>query len=123
MTAMPLAPISAAAASGVASSPGTTRSFQSVLDVTRARLENAPLRAASAQGLPPQALHAVQSVMNAQRQLDEVLAQAQAGKTFKPAELLALQTKAYAATQEIELASKVVEKGTSAVKQVLQTQL
>ena len=62
-------------------------------------------------------------VQRAQAKLDNLLKMAESGRTFSPAELLAFQTHAYRASQELDLASKVVEKGTSAVKQTLQTQL
>lgn len=48
---------------------------------------------------------------------------AESGRTFSPAELLAMQAYTYRASQELELAGKVVEKATSGLKQVLQTQL
>lgn len=58
-----------------------------------------------------------------QRRMDEVLALAQSGKSFSPAELLSLQTQVYRSSQQLDLAGKVVEKTTGGVKQVLQTQL
>jgi hypothetical protein len=58
-----------------------------------------------------------------QRRMDDVLALAQSGKSFSPAELLALQTQVYRSSQQLDLAGKVVEKTTGGVKQVLQTQL
>jgi hypothetical protein len=65
----------------------------------------------------------VESVSSAQRRLDHILRLAQSGKTFTPAELLALQAHAYHASQQLDLAGKVVEKATGGVKQVLQTQV
>ncbi len=58
-----------------------------------------------------------------QKRMDEVLALAQSGKSFSPAELLSLQTQVYRSSQQLDLAGKVVEKTTGGVKQVLQTQL
>jgi hypothetical protein len=69
------------------------------------------------------AAKAVDQVARAQHQLDRVLALAQSGKTFSPAELLGLQAQVYGASQELDLAGKVVEKATSGVKQILQTQI
>lgn len=71
----------------------------------------------------PSAGRIVSEVQRAQARLDSLLKLAESGRTFSPAELLAFQTHAYRASQEIDLAGKVVEKGTSAVKQTLQTQL
>jgi hypothetical protein len=58
-----------------------------------------------------------------QKRMDEVLALAQSGKNFSPAELISLQTQVYRSSQQLDLAGKVVEKTTGGVKQVLQTQL
>ncbi|HEY8207917.1 MAG TPA: ATP-dependent helicase HrpB [Myxococcaceae bacterium] len=69
------------------------------------------------------AARAVDQVAQAQHRLDRVLALAQSGKTFSPAELLGLQAQVYSASQELDLAGKVVEKATSGVKQILQTQI
>lgn len=65
----------------------------------------------------------IDRVCAAQHRLDQILQLAQSGKTFTSAELLAMQAQVYRASQEIDLAGKVVEKATSGVKQVLQTQL
>jgi len=62
-------------------------------------------------------------VNQAQNRMEQVLRMAESGKSFSPAELLALQTHVYRASQELDLAGKVVEKATGAVKQVLQTQV
>lgn len=70
-----------------------------------------------------QAGKALDQVSAAQARLDKVLALAQSGRTFTPAELLALQAQVCSASQEIDLAGKVVEKATGGVKQVLQTQV
>jgi hypothetical protein len=59
----------------------------------------------------------------AQLRMDQILAMAESGKAFSPAELLSLQTHVYRASQELDLAGKVVEKATNGVKQVLQTQV
>ena len=69
------------------------------------------------------AARALDQVSAAQTRMDKVLELAQSGKTFTPAELLALQTQMYRASQELDLAGKVVEKATGGVKQVLQTQV
>lgn len=69
------------------------------------------------------ARRAVSHVLAAQKRLDEVLVLAQSGKTFTPAELLALQAQVYRSSQELDLAGKVVEKASSGIKQILQTQL
>ena len=55
--------------------------------------------------------------------MDHILELAESGRTFSPTELLALQAHVYRASQELDLAGKVVEKATGGVKQVLQTQV
>lgn len=65
----------------------------------------------------------VDQVAAAQKRMDAVLELAQSGKSFSPAELLSLQTQMYRASQELDLAGKVIEKATGGVKQILQTQV
>ena len=69
------------------------------------------------------AITVIGRVADAQRRMDQVLTLAQSGKSFTPAELLSLQSRVYAASQELDLAGKVVEKATGGLKQVLQTQV
>ena len=87
----------------------------------------APAAAAKVQALAPAqrpgGAKILTQVQAAQGRLDQLLKLAESGKTFSPAELLAFQAHAYRASQELDMASKVVEKGTSAVKQTLQTQI
>ncbi len=59
----------------------------------------------------------------AQNRMERVLALAESGRHFTPAELLSLQTSMYQSTQELDLAGKVVEKATSGIRQILQTQI
>jgi len=70
-----------------------------------------------------QAVRMLDRVSEAQKRLDHVLELAESGRTFSPNELLALQAHVYRASQELDLAGKVVEKATGGVKQVLQTQV
>jgi hypothetical protein len=70
-----------------------------------------------------QAARALDRVSQAQKRLDHILALAESGRSFTPAELLAFQAHVYAASQQLDLAGKVVEKATGGIKQVLQTQI
>jgi hypothetical protein len=70
-----------------------------------------------------QAAQVLDRVGQAQKRLDHILKLAESGRTFSAAELLALQAHVYRASQELDLAGKVVEKATGGVKQVLQTQV
>lgn len=78
-------------------------------------------------GAPPvtraEAARVAERVLQAQQKLEKVLELAQSGKTFTSAELIALQAHVYGASQEIDLAGKVVEKATTGLKTLLQTQL
>jgi hypothetical protein len=65
----------------------------------------------------------IDDVSRAQSRMDQVLKLAESGRSFSPAELLSLQAQTYRASQEIDLAGKVVEKATGGLKQVLQTQV
>lgn len=65
----------------------------------------------------------IDQVQQAQARMDQILQLAESGKSFSPAELLSLQAHVYRASQELDLAGKVVEKATNGVKQVLQTQV
>lgn len=70
-----------------------------------------------------QAARALERVGQAQKRLDRILELAESGRDFTPGELLALQAQVYRASQELDLAGKVVEKATGGIKQVLQTQV
>jgi hypothetical protein len=78
---------------------------------------------AAVQPAKTQQVDVVAKLAGDQKRMDEVLALAQSGKSFSPAELLSLQTQVYRSSQQLDLAGKVVEKTTGGVKQVLQTQL
>jgi hypothetical protein len=62
-------------------------------------------------------------VMSGQNKLEEIVSLAISGRNFSSSELLALQAGVYRFTQELELTSKVIEKGTSSIKQTLNTQV
>ncbi|MBZ4421340.1 ATP-dependent helicase HrpB [Myxococcus sp. RHST-1-4] len=73
------------------------------------------------------ALHAVSHVVRAleqgQRDLDRIIQEASSGKPFSNAELLSLQASMYRYTQELDLVSRVVEKATTGLKDVVKTQV
>jgi hypothetical protein len=92
---------------------------QAVAGTTTAAAPSPPRVTAAAQKVSD----VLDRVSSAQKRMDDVLALAQSGKSFSPAELLALQSQVYRASQELDLAGKVVEKATGGVKQVLQTQV
>jgi len=65
---------------------------------------------------------AVRSIGRGERFVDGAIARARRGKDLEPGQLLALQAGVYRYTQELELAAKLVDKATGAVKQTLQSQ-
>ncbi len=65
----------------------------------------------------------VNDIMQGQNKYGKVLDLAMSGREFSHSELLALQAGVYRFSQELELTSKVIEKGTSAIKQTLNTQV
>ena len=65
---------------------------------------------------------ASRSIDRGQRQIDSVIHAARRGKTFSQEELIAIQAGVYRYTQELELASKLVDKASTAVKTTLQSQ-
>lgn len=144
---MAISPLSGAT-SLPAVSPSPRESFGKVMKAQVGRMENAPTpvrqepvtQAKSVQHAkagpcrvegtkPAEASPAVSAtkvldqVNQAQQRMEQILHLAESGKSFSPAELLSLQTHVYRASQELDLAGKVVEKATGGVKQVLQTQV
>lgn len=59
-------------------------------------------------------------VARGERAVESMVRQGLSGRAFTPADLLAMQAQVYRYGQEIELISKLAERGTSAVKTVLQ---
>ncbi len=62
-------------------------------------------------------------VAAAQARMDRILALAASGRTFSPAELLSLQAGVAEASQTVDLAGKVLDRVSSGVKTLLQTQV
>ncbi|SEU09378.1 ATP-dependent helicase HrpB [Stigmatella erecta] len=65
----------------------------------------------------------VSSLEKGQLNLEKLIAQGSSGKQFSNGELLSLQASMYKYTQELDLTSKVVEKATSGLKDVVKTQV
>jgi hypothetical protein len=57
------------------------------------------------------------------KRIESILKVSMSGVKLNQQELLTLQMRVYRFTQEVELISKLVEKGTSGVKQVVNTQI
>ncbi len=147
MAISPLSGAGPAGISGTGSPQKIGEDFGKVMKAQTGRTENAPIpvknpptEAKSIQQAQPGkckvegAKHAepgkqvtaakvLDQVNSAQNRMEQILKMAESGKSFSPAELLSLQTHVYRASQELDLAGKVVEKATGGVKQVLQTQV
>ena len=65
---------------------------------------------------------AARGIDRGQRMVDSVIRAARSGRVFSQEELIAIQAGVYRYTQELELASKLVDKATGAVRQTLQSQ-
>jgi len=125
---MGIHPVAGAVAPAAAPTVEPKQAFGKVLQQARVQAHahphpQLPEKAPAPAAAEATAAKAVDQVARAQQRLERVLALAESGKTFTPAELLGLQAQVYSASQELDLAGKVVEKATSGVKQVLQTQL
>lgn len=74
--------------------------------------------------MPPRELlrDAAMRIARGEEHIDRVIRQAQRGGTLAPEQLIALQTTVHRYTQEVELAAKLVDKLTGAVKQTLTSQ-
>ncbi|WP_224240682.1 ATP-dependent helicase HrpB [Hyalangium gracile] len=67
--------------------------------------------------------HVVGELEQGQLRLDKLIAAGVSGKSFSNGELLSLQASMYKYTLELDLTSKVVEKATSGLKDVVKTQV
>ncbi|HJL42095.1 MAG TPA: hypothetical protein RMG48_12410 [Myxococcales bacterium LLY-WYZ-16_1] len=65
----------------------------------------------------------MQDVMQGQNKLSEIVNLALSGRNFSTPEMLALQAGVYRFSAELELTSKIVEKGTATIKQTMNTQV
>jgi hypothetical protein len=115
MSPSPIAPISSAPRTAAATRPA----FGEILR-----------GAASARAVPSRpertertARAALESLDRARARLDAALAAARRGRTFTASELLTLQADAYRFSETVELASKVVEGGAQAVRQLVNSQV
>lgn len=101
-----------------ASQPAPTGRFA---DALRAARSAAPTP--SAVPMVEAALRAsVQSIVRGERLVSGVINAARHGASFSNDQLIAIQAGVYRYTQELELAGKLVDKATGAVRQTLQSQ-
>ncbi len=83
-----------------------------------------PTRPAAARAASPPPVRALlERALGAERRVDTLLAAAANGKTFSPAELLALQSTVFNYSQAVEVVSRATDKLVGAVKQTMGTQV
>jgi hypothetical protein len=104
---------------------GDRGSFARILGETAirgvpARAPAQPLHPAPSQG-PGRRF--VEGALAAENRVDTLLAAAARGKTFSPAELLALQSLVFRYAQTVEIVSRVADRVVGAVKQTLSAQV
>ena len=87
------------------------------------RLEIEPRRVIPAQSPRVEPGAWLGRIAAAQARMDRILALAASGRTFSPAELLALQAGMAEASQTVDLAGKVLDRVSGGVKTLLQTQV
>lgn len=99
--------------------------LRAAIDANRTTTPPVPAAGASNNSRPANSglQRVMEDVMSGQNKLEEIINLAISGRNFSQSELLALQAGVYRFTQELELTSKVIEKGTSSVKQTLNTQV
>jgi hypothetical protein len=73
---------------------------------------------------PPSPVRALlERTLGAERRVDTLLAAAARGKTFSPAELLALQASVFRYSQTVEVVSRAADKLVGGIKQTMGTQV
>jgi hypothetical protein len=104
-------------ASSAARQPSTGR-FADALRAAREAPPTAPTPSVGETALRA----SVRSIVRGERLVSGVIDAARHGATFSNEQLIAIQAGVYRYTQELELAGKLVDKATSAVRQTLQSQ-
>jgi len=105
-----------------------TRSFTAVLDervavgATPAPRPTAPAPPAAAPARAP-VRRMLEGIVTTEDRIDALVQAAARGKTFSPAELLALQAAVFRYSQTVEVVSRVADRLVGAVKQTMGTQV
>lgn len=105
------------AASSLPSSPSSP---SSPLSASAVPLAHAPGQVALESPLTAAGRQLLARVAHGERYVESVVRQALHGRAFTPADLLAMQAEVYRYTQELELVSKLVDRGTSTVRTIMQ---
>jgi hypothetical protein len=106
-------PFAAVLAERVGAQPSTAQAPKAASPVA------APPAATPAKATPVRAM--LERMVGAENQVDKLLHAAATGKTFSPAELLALQSTVFRYSQTVEVVSRVADRMVGAIKQTLGT--
>ena len=122
----PATPTSLESPTGSSANPSSAgRTFASVMKA--AALPAAPTAEAPAFAAAPSEPGAVHKMISdvaaGHREMDHLIKLASSGRSFSSGQLLGLQARIYRLSSEIDLASKLLEKVTSGVKQAMSTQV
>jgi hypothetical protein len=79
--------------------------------------------AGAAQAQRSRTAEMIERLIDGQDRMNKIMSLALSGRQFSPVELISMQAGVYRFAQELELTSKVVEKGTSSIKQTMNTQV
>lgn len=101
-----------------AKTPGNL-SFQEILAHTPKEASRTP-PAGESRSLLPNALDHLEA---GRQRLDQIVAEARQGRTYRPQELLALQAEVYRLTEEFGAVQKVVEEGLNGMKRLWTMQI
>ena len=82
-----------------------------------------PIKSAEKSAGPGPLRKMLDQSIKSERRLDHYLRRAMRGHVSDPNQLLALQMQVYRYTQQVEVLSRMVDRSTSSIKQVLQTRL
>ncbi len=103
--------------------PATGGRFADAMRASRATAAPPATATPAARSVGETALRAsVQSIVRGERLVNGVISAARHGATFSNEQLIAIQAGVYKYTQELELAGKLVDKATGAIRQTLQSQ-
>ena len=111
-------PSTGSSSAPVSPSAAPTRSFAETM-----RAASAPASLAAPSEVGGLVRNVLQNVASGHREMDRIIKLAQSGRSFSSAQLIGLQARVFRLSTEIDLASKLLEKVTSGVKQTMSTQV
>jgi hypothetical protein len=111
------------AADGGAGTQAPKHSFGEVLgEKAKAEAPQAPVKSNTVEAQSP-LRNIIQDTLRTEQGMDAAIKAAMGGRTFSPAELMALQVKVFRYSQAVEVMSRTADKMVGALKQTLGTQV